>query len=289
MKRRNSRYYRRKDETTEDDALETAVVFVNRVAKVMKGGRRFRFTALVVAGDKNGTVGLGLGKAPEVVEAIRKGEELARKNAIKLHRRGTTIPYRLKHHYCSTTVLLAPAREGSGITAGGPARALLALAGVSDCTAKFFGSNNQVNCARATFEALKSMQDPKMLVDRRRNFEQWRQRTQAESPRAAALARAKTAPEAEVELQTASGEEAHPVSVTTGGVTTQTAAPVASAAEPPSQEETAVEATAESAPEPAPPPTPADADDESSSETAAPARSDVEKSEPAAPSGDAGE
>jgi len=210
-------YYRRKEETAEEGALETTVVFVNRVAKVMKGGRRFRFTALVVAGDKNGMVGLGLGKAPEVVEAIRKGEELARKHAIKLERRGTTIPYRVKRHYCSSTVLLAPAREGSGITAGGPARALLSLAGISDCAAKFFGSNNQVNCARATFEALKSIQDPKHLVERRRNFEQWRKRTQAESPRATALTKATAAGEPEVELQTASGEESHPASVTTGG------------------------------------------------------------------------
>jgi len=250
-------YYRRKEETAEEGGIETTVIFVNRVAKVMKGGRRFRFTALVVAGDKDGTVGLGLGKAPEVVEAIHKGEELARKNAIKVQRKGTTIPYRLLQHYCSSTVLLTPAREGSGITAGGPARALLALAGISDCTAKFFGSNNQVNCARATFEALKSIRDPKELVDRRRNFKRWRERAQAESPRASALAKAKAVAGSEVELQTASGEEAHPASVTTGG-----AAAVEPAAPPD------VDAPSETAKAP---------DDESSSEASAPAASGAER------------
>ncbi len=166
-------YYRRdrRDRRTEqeDTKFKSEVLYINRVAKVLKGGRRFRFTALVAVGDGEGKVGLGLGKAPEVVEAIHKGEELARKNMVDVCRVGTTIPFGLRKTYCSTTVLLRPAREGAGITAGGPARPILALAGLTDCTAKFFGSNNRVNCARATFEALKSIESPQDTLKHRRN------------------------------------------------------------------------------------------------------------------------
>jgi len=163
--------YFRADRRREQEVsrFKSEVLFINRVAKVLKGGRRFRFTALVVVGDGEGSVGLGLGKAPEVVEAIRKGEELARKNMIQVQRAGTTIPYEVQRHYCATTVVLRPAREGAGITAGGPARPLLALAGVTDCTAKFLGSNNRVNCARATFEALRAIEDPAETLKRRRD------------------------------------------------------------------------------------------------------------------------
>jgi small subunit ribosomal protein S5 len=162
-------YYRQRRQEPEDTKFKSEVLYVNRVAKVLKGGRRFRFTALVVVGDGEGSVGLGLGKAPEVVEAIRKGEELARKHMVSITRRGTTIPYEIKHKYCTTTVVLRPAREGAGITAGGPARPLLALAGVSDCTAKFIGSNNRVNCAKATFEALLTIVAPETVVKHRRD------------------------------------------------------------------------------------------------------------------------
>ncbi len=165
---------------TGEHPLESKVLYINRVAKVLAGGRRFRFTALVSVGDKNGRVGLGMGKAPEVVDAIRKGEELARKNMIKIYRKGTTIPYEVKKHFCSSTVLLRPAREGSGITAGGPARILLSLAGISDCTAKFFGSNNRVNCAKVTFEALKELEDITEAVYRRKHFHEWRKKKEVE-------------------------------------------------------------------------------------------------------------
>lgn len=167
MRYQKRRYERREEQA--DTKFKSEVLFINRVAKVLKGGRRFRFTALVVVGDGEGSVGLGLGKAPEVVEAIRKGEELAKKNMIQAYRVGTTVPFEVKHHYCATTVVLRPAREGAGITAGGPARTLLTLAGVTDCTAKFFGSNNRVNCARATFEALKAIEEPKITLKFRRD------------------------------------------------------------------------------------------------------------------------
>ena len=166
-------YYRRdrrdRRSEQEDTRFKSEVLYINRVAKVLKGGRRFRFTALVAVGDGEGKVGLGLGKAPEVVEAIHKGEELAKKNMVDVCRAGTTIPFGIKRTYCSTTVLLRPAREGAGITAGGTARPLLALAGLSDCTAKFFGSSNRVNCARATFEALKSIESPEDTIKHRRD------------------------------------------------------------------------------------------------------------------------
>jgi len=158
----------------EERGLEMQVLYINRVAKVLAGGKRFRFTALVAVGDKNGRVGLALGKASEVVDAIRKGEELAKKNMINVVRRGTTIPHPVKVHFCSSTIVLRPAREGSGITAGGPARALLALAGISDCTAKYLGSSNRVNCAKAAFEALKKLEDPQEVVYIRKNFAEWK-------------------------------------------------------------------------------------------------------------------
>ncbi len=160
---------KRQQEPEEDTRFKSEVLYVNRVAKVLKGGRRFRFTALVVVGDGEGLVGMGLGKAPEVVEAIRKGEELAKKKMVQVYRAGTTIPFEVKYTYCSTTVLLRPARQGAGITAGGPARPLLTLAGITDCTAKFYGSNNRVNCAKAIFQALQHIEAPAETVKHRKD------------------------------------------------------------------------------------------------------------------------
>ncbi len=160
----------------EEYPLESEVLYINRVAKMLAGGRRFRFTALVAVGDKHGRVGLGLGKASEVVDAIKKGEMLAKKNLIKVYTKGTTIPYEVKEHTCSTTILLRPAREGSGITAGGPARVLLKLAGISDCTAKYFGSTNRINAAKAAFNALKRLEDPAQILYRRRKFHEWKEK-----------------------------------------------------------------------------------------------------------------
>jgi small subunit ribosomal protein S5 len=141
-----------------ESEFKEEVVHINRVAKVVKGGRKFHFTALVVVGDGKSRVGLGYGKAGEVVDAIRKGVEEAKREMVTLVKVGTTIPYVLKNHYCSSTVILKPAQKGHGIIAGGSARPILALGGVEDVTAKFIGSNNHVNCARATFYALKGIQ-----------------------------------------------------------------------------------------------------------------------------------
>ena len=145
--------------TQKEDNLEEKVLFVNRCAKVVKGGRKFSFSALILVGDRNGRVGYGFAKANELTDAIRKGGEAARKSLITFEMEGTTIPHEIIVEFDGARLLLRPAPEGTGIVAGSRVRSILEMAGLRDVVAKSLGSNNPINQVKATFKALSELRN----------------------------------------------------------------------------------------------------------------------------------
>ncbi len=149
--------------------LSDKLVYLNRVSKVVKGGRRFSFSALVVAGDGNGQVGMGVGKANEVPEAIRKGGAIAKKNLIRVPLRGTTIPHEIVTTFGAAKVMLKPASPGKGVIAGSSIRAVIQAVGIKDILTKSLGSSNHINVVRATMLALSRLRYPEEEVARRKS------------------------------------------------------------------------------------------------------------------------
>lgn len=148
----------------EDDGLIKKLVKINRVTKVVKGGRTMRFSALVVVGDGKGRVGIGMGKASEVPQAIEKANQQAKRNMISVPLSGTTIPHETIGKFSRGNVLLLPAQEGTGVIAGGSVRSVLEVCGIKDIRTKSYGSNNATNCVKATIEGLKSLRTPEKVA-----------------------------------------------------------------------------------------------------------------------------
>lgn len=144
--------------------LKEKLVAINRVAKTVKGGRNMRFSALVVVGDENGHVGVGMGKATEIPEAIRKAVQDAKHDMVTVSMKGTSIPHEVIGKFGRGRVLLLPAAEGTGVIAGGPARAVLELAGIKDIRTKSQGSNNPINCVKATLEGLRELRSAEQVA-----------------------------------------------------------------------------------------------------------------------------
>ena len=157
----------KREKIQEDDGLNEKVVAINRVAKVVKGGRTFRFSAVVVVGDGEGHVGIGNGKAAEVPDAIKKAIEDAKKNLIEVPIVGTTVPHEYIGEFGSARVLLKPAEEGTGLSTGGSVRPVLELAGYRDVRTKILGTNNPRNCVYATLEGLKNMETIEQVAKKR--------------------------------------------------------------------------------------------------------------------------
>ena len=155
---------REKEEVRQEDGINSKLVSVNRITKVVKGGRIMRFAALVVVGDGKGRVGIGTGKAKEVPEAIKKAELVARRSMISVPLSETTIPHTVMGKFGKSTVLMKPAPEGNGVIAGGSVRAIVELAGIKNITTKSYGSRNPINTVRAALAGLKELRSPEQIA-----------------------------------------------------------------------------------------------------------------------------
>ena len=167
MTQKDNRRPRRNTREVREKEFEERVVKINRVSKTVKGGRRMRFSALVVVGDKKGRVGFGMGKANEVPDAIKKAVEAAKKHLVNVPMEGTTIPHAINGEYGTAKVVLLPAEEGAGVIAGGGARAVLELAGIKDIRTKSFGTNNRINTVKATLAGLSGLRNAETVAKMR--------------------------------------------------------------------------------------------------------------------------
>lgn len=154
----------RKERNEKSDGLDKKMVTVNRISKTVKGGRKMRFNAVVVVGDHNGKVGVGMGKATEVTLAIEKATADAKRHLVNVSLKGTTIPHEIIGRFETTKILMMPSKEGSGVIAGGAVRDVVELAGIKDITTKSYGSNNPVNCVKATFDGLMKLRNAEQIA-----------------------------------------------------------------------------------------------------------------------------
>ena len=154
----------RKDRNEKGDGLDKKMVTVNRISKTVKGGRKMRFNAVVVVGDRNGRVGVGMGKAAEVTLAIEKATSDAKHHLVNIALKGTTIPHEIVGEFETTRILMMPSKEGSGVIAGGAVRDVVEMAGIKDITTKSYGSNNPVNCVKATFDGLMKLRNAEQIA-----------------------------------------------------------------------------------------------------------------------------